>query len=99
MGNPYRNARWWALEGQAAYDRWRALVPEDVALRQTVWEHQRMALRMRVVGLTLREMGIWLHVSTERARVIWCAAKRGKGKRSPVEVYQEQGPLTVLRDG
>ena len=83
------------------YDRpaflfWLALVPEEVAAAQARWEGRRDVGKMRMAGLTFKEIGLIRNVSIDRARQTFLRWQEKVGKRSPVEKYLSEKPDRAL---
>jgi len=77
---------------------WRDLVPEQVAVDQARWEGRREVGKMRMAGLTFKEIGLSRGVSLERGRMLFIRWQRESADRSPVERYLSEEPIKVYPD-
>ena len=75
---------------------WAELLPATIAEQQIAWERRHSVLRAREAGATLGVIGARVGFSRERVRQLSEQARReiGSGRRSPVERYFTERPVT-----
>ncbi len=67
---------------------WSALLPTDLAQKQTAYERKQCVLRMRKSGVTFREIAGRLGISNARASEICAGAV--KQSHSPIAAYCDE---------
>lgn len=77
---------------------WADVLPEEVAVRQTVYERRMRALRARKLGFTYKQIGeIFGGVTAQTARGLVARAEQHTG-RAPICVYYDKPPV-LLAEG